>query len=263
MKNKFFYLAFIALLNLSITAQNTQPKALEGLHVAGPNEIKPGTPLMLNPAEMPIYNENFERLTEPAFHRMMMSMEYVPEPYLDNASVVKAFVLRKATPEELKMMQQMQANGGPDMSGMFETESSPFLNQPAPLFEVKDLKGKTVDLAALKGKIVVLNFWFVECKPCVSEIPELNDLVFDFQKEELVFMALGLNKAEQLKKFLKKTPFNYQIVPDAMEVATQFGVTGFPTSVVIDQNGIIRYISLGVGPENKEKLAAAIRLLII
>jgi peroxiredoxin len=171
-------------------------------------------------------------------------------------------VLRKATPEELKMMQQMRA-GGPDMSALNETESSPLLDQPAPLFEVKDLKGKTVHLEALKGKVVVLNFWFVECKPCVSEIPELNELVLDFQKDDVVFMALGLNKAEQLKKFLKKTPFNYQIVPDAMEVATQFGVSGFPTSIVIDQNGVIRYISLGVGPENKEKLAAAIRLLII
>jgi peroxiredoxin len=262
MKNKFFYLAFISLLNLSITAQNTPPKALEGLHAAGPNEIKPGTPLMLNPAVMPIYNEHFERLTEQAFNQMMMSMEYMPEPYLDNDSNVKALVLRKATPEELKMMQQMRA-GGPDMSALNETESSPLLDQSAPLFEVKDLKGKSVHLEALKGKVVVLNFWFVECKPCVSEIPELNELVLDFQKDDVVFMALGLNKAEQLKKFLKKTPFNYQIVPDAMEVATQFGVSGFPTSIVIDQNGVIRYISLGVGPENKEKLAAAIRLLII
>ncbi len=263
MKKLLFYTIFLGLSIISALAQNVPAKGLEGLHVAGPNEIKPGTPLMLNPAVMPIYNENFERLTEQAFHQMMMSMEYMPEPYLDNDSNVKALVLRKATPEELKMMQQMRAGGAPDMSALNETESSPLLDQPAPLFEVRDLKGKTVHLEALKGKVVVLNFWFVECKPCVSEIPELNELVIDFQKEEVVFMALGLNKAEQLKKFLKKTPFNYQIVPDAMEVATQFGVTGFPTSVVIDQNGVIRYMSLGVGPENKEKLAAAIRLLII
>ena len=263
MKNKFLYLSFLCILNLSISAQNTAPKALEGLHVAGPNEIKPGTPLMLNPAVMPIYNENFERLTEQAFHQLMMTMEYMPEPYLDAASNVKALVLRKATPEELKMMQQMRAGGGPDLRAPNETESSPLLDQKAPLFEVEDLKGKTVHLEALKGKVVVLNFWFVECKPCVSEIPELNELVNDFQKDGVVFLALGLNKADQMKKFLKKTPFNYQLVPDAMEVATQFGVSGFPTSVVIDQNGVIRYVSLGVGPENKEKLAAAIRSLII
>jgi peroxiredoxin len=262
MKKLLFYTIFLGLSIISALAQNVPAKGLEGLHVAGPNEIKPGTPLMLNPSVMPIYNEHFERLTEQAFHQMMMSMEYMPEPYLDNDSNVKALVLRKATPEELKMMQQMRA-GGPDMSALNETESSPLLDQPAPLFEARDLKGKTVHLEALKGKVVVLNFWFVECKPCVSEIPELNELVLDFQKDDVVFMALGLNKAEQLKKFLKKTPFNYQIVPDAMEVATQFGVTGFPTSIVIDQNGVIRYISLGVGPENKEKLAAAIRLLII
>jgi hypothetical protein len=48
-----------------------------------------------------------------------------------------------------------------------------------------------------------------------------------------------------------------------MEVATQFRVDGFPTSVVIDQNGLVRFISLGVGPQNKEKLVEAIRSLII
>jgi hypothetical protein len=47
-----------------------------------------------------------------------------------------------------------------------------------------------------------------------------------------------------------------------MEVATQFRIDGYPTSVVIDQNGLIRFISLGVGPQNKEKLAEAIRSMI-
>ena len=263
MKNNFLFLSFLCILNLSIYAQNTAPKALEGLHRAGPNEIKPGTPLMLNPAVMPIYNENFERLTEQAFQQMMMTMEYIPEPYLDEQSKVKAIVMRRATTEELKMIQQMQANGGPDMSGRTEKIAAPQLNQPAPHFEVKDLKGNTSKLEDLKGKVIVLNFWFVECKPCVSEIPDLNELVADFDKTNVVFLALGLNSAVGLKKFLKKTPFNYQVVPDAMEVATQFGVDGFPTSVVIDQDGIIRYISLGVGPQNKEKLAEAIRSLII
>ena len=132
MKNKFIYTVILCFFTLSITAQNTAPKALEGLHLAGPNELNPGTPLMLNPTEMPIYNENFERLTEQAFQQMMMSMEYLPEPYLDNASNVKAMVLRKATPEELKMMQQMQGKGGPDMSGPTEIKASPLLNQAAP-----------------------------------------------------------------------------------------------------------------------------------
>jgi peroxiredoxin len=263
MKKLLFFAISISLSSWSILAQNTTAKGLEGLHIAGPNEIKPGTPLLLNPAEMPIYNENFERLTEQAFQQMMMSMEYMPEPYLDDASNVKALVLRRATPEELKMMQQMQANGGPDMGGPTEIAASPLLNLPAPPFEVKDLKANSLKLEDLKGKVVVLNFWFVECKPCVSEIPELNELVMEFQKKGVVFMALGLNNTEQMKKFLKKTPFNYQVVPDAKEVANQFGVDGFPTSVVIDQEGVIRYISLGVGPQNKEKLAEAIRSLII
>jgi hypothetical protein len=161
MKKLLFYAIFLGLSSLSVFAQHTEAKGLEGLHRAGANEIKPGTPLMLNPAVMPIYNENFERLTEQAFHQLMMTMEYMPEPYLDNALNVKALVLRKATPEELKMMQRMQANGGPDMSGPTETTASPLLNQAAPQFAVKDLKGNAFQLEAMRGKIVVLNFWFL------------------------------------------------------------------------------------------------------
>ena len=63
MKKLLFYAIFLCLSSLSIFAQNTPAKGLKGLHVAGPNEIKPGTPLMLNPAETPIYDENFERLS--------------------------------------------------------------------------------------------------------------------------------------------------------------------------------------------------------
>lgn len=140
-------------------------------------------------------------------------MEYMPEPYLDYDSNVKALVLRKATPEELKMMQQMRAGGGPDMSALNETESSPLLDQPAPLFEIKDLTGKTVHLEALKGKVVVLNFWFVECKPCVSEIPELNELVFDFQKEDIVFMALALKKKKSSRRRFVYLSSNILITP--------------------------------------------------
>jgi peroxiredoxin len=184
-----------------------------------------------------------------------MSNAYVPEPYLDKTKAVKAFVMRKATDEEKTMMQRMQ-------QGMPE-ERSALIGIPMPSFEVTDIKGKVIQSSALKGKVIVLNFWFVECKPCVMEIPELNEISKMFKKDEVVFLGLATNQKKQLKKYLKTTPFDYKIVPESQQTAQLFNVSGYPTNIIINQEGIIQYVSLGVGPNNKERLTEEIKKLLI
>jgi peroxiredoxin len=231
---------------------------LQGLKKAGPGDIQPGTPLMLDPMSMPMYDEQFQKINPADFMKIMMSSEYIPEPYLDEKKMVKAFVLRKATPEEKAMMAKMQQGG----MGM-EQEKNELIGTKATDFNLKDLKGKTHILSELKGKVVVLNFWFVECKPCIMEMPELNQLVEEFKEKNIVFLAIALNDKKQLKKFLKTTDFNYKVVANGQSSADSYGVKGFPTNVIIDQNGIIHYVSTGIGPNNKENLQKAINELLI
>jgi peroxiredoxin len=231
---------------------------LQGLKKAGPGDIQPGTPLMLDPMSMPMYDEQFQKINPADFMKIMMSSEYIPEPYLDEKKMVKAFVLRKATPEEKAMMAKMQQGG----MGM-EQEKNELIGTKATDFNLKDLKGKTHILSELKGKVVVLNFWFVECKPCIMEMPELNELVEEFKEKNIVFLAIALNDKKELKKFLKTTDFNYKVVANGQTSADSYGVKGFPTNVIIDQNGIIHYVSTGIGPNNKENLQKAINELLI
>lgn len=87
--------------------------------------------------------------------------------------------------------------------------------KPALPFTVKALDGKTYDITKLKGKAVVLNFWFIGCPPCRQEIPGLNTLVKEYAKKDVVFLALALDDEKSLNDFLKKTPFTYSIVPKA------------------------------------------------
>ena len=230
---------------------------LQGLKKAGPGDIQPGTPLMLDPMSMPMYDEQFQKINPADFMKIMMSSEYIPEPYLDEKKMVKAFVLRKATPEEKAMMAKMQQGG----MGM-EQEKNELIGTKATDFNLKDLKGKTHLLSELKGKVVVLNFWFVECKPCIMEMPELNQLVEEFKEKNIVFLAIALNDKKQLKKFLKTTDFNYKVVANGQTSADSYGVKGFPTNVIIDQNGIIHYVSTGIGPNNKGNLQKAINELL-
>ena len=231
---------------------------LQGLKKAGPGDIEPGTPLMLDPMSMPMYDEQFQKINPADFMKIMMSSEYIPEPYVDEKKMVKAFVLRKATPEEKAMMAKMQQGG----MGM-EQEKNELIGTKATDFNLKDLKGKTHILSELKGKVVVLNFWFVECKPCIMEMPELNELVEEFKEKNIVFLAIALNDKKELKKFLKTTDFNYKVVANGQSSADSYGVKGFPTNVIIDQNGIIHYVSTGIGPNNKENLQKAINELLI
>lgn len=247
-----------------LSAQTTQSDSiknestvLQGLTKAGPGDIQPGTPLMLDPMSMPMYDEQFQKINPADFMKIMMSSEYIPEPYLDEKKMVKAFVLRKATLEEKAMMAKMQQGG----MGM-EQEKNELIGTKATDFNLKDLKGKTHLLSELKGKVVVLNFWFVECKPCIMEMPELNQLVEEFKEKNIVFLAIALNDKKELKKFLKTTDFNYKVVANGQTSADSYGVKGFPTNVIIDQNGIIHYVSTGIGPNNKENLQKAINELL-
>ena len=239
-----------------VQAQISNP--LEGLKLAGPGDIPPGPPLMLDPVSTPMYDEQFQKISQEDLMKIMMSNEYIPEPYIDDKKTVKAFVFRKATSEEQAMMLKMQQGG----MGMEQKESA-LIGAKATDFTVKDLKGKKYALTELKGKIVIINFWFVECKPCVMEMPELNELVEEYKGKDIVFLALALNEKKQLNTFLKTTKFNYKVISNGKSIADSYGVDGFPTNVIIDQEGIIQYVSTGIGPDNKSNLQKEINKLLI
>ena len=230
---------------------------LSGLKLAGPGDIDSGTPMMLDPMSMPMYDEQLQKINPADFMKIMMSNEYIPEPYVDEKKAVKAFVLRKATDDEKAMMAKMQQG----RMGV-EQEKSPLVGTQAVVFDVTDIKGKKYKLSELKGKVVALNFWFVECKPCIMEMPELNELVEEFKGKEVVFLAIAINNQKQLKKFLKTTDFKYKVISSGQSVSDSYGIKGFPTNVIIDQNGLIQYASTGIGPNNKVNLQKEINKLL-
>ncbi|WP_224249944.1 TlpA disulfide reductase family protein [Hyalangium gracile] len=110
----------------------------------------------------------------------------------------------------------------------------------APPFDVTDLEGRRYTLGALSGKIVVLNFWFKDCPPCRHERRALNRVVARYQSNPgVVFLAPALDKADELRPFLSRYPLHYAVIPEAEELAETYGVSGFPTHVVIGRDGNI------------------------
>ncbi len=134
---------------------------------------------------------------------------------------------------------------------------------PSPHFKVNTLEGRTLDLNALNGKVVVLNLWFIGCGPCRKEIPKLNQLVTEFKGKNVVFIAPALDQADLLRNFLKIMPFNYEIIPDAEEIIVgKFNATNFPTHIVINQDGQIDTTLVGGNERRPEEVRRALLRLL-
>ena len=114
-------------------------------------------------------------------------------------------------------------------------------------FRTKDIQGNTINLKDLKGKIVVINFWFIHCEPCRAEIPDLNAMVDSFRtNDSVVFIGIALDERPELKSFLKGNPFNYRIVSDGRPIATQYSIGSYPTHLVLDQEGKVYFHTSGL-----------------
>ncbi|HEX6171491.1 MAG TPA: TlpA disulfide reductase family protein [Chitinophagaceae bacterium] len=136
------------------------------------------------------------------------------------------------------------------------------LNQPLQSFHLTDLNNKKWDLKALRGKTIIINFWFTACKPCIQEMPHLNKLVAA-NKDSIVFIAPAPENEAQIKKFLRKYVFDYNITPSSTDFISSMNIENFPTHLVVDKEGIIRQVFIGYADDIKEKLQAEIDKLIV
>lgn len=117
----------------------------------------------------------------------------------------------------------------------------------APDFTFKTIKGQTVALAQLKGRIVVINFWNTGCKPCIAEMPALNKIVALYKTQNVTFIAATYESAQKAKTFFIKHPFLFQQVTDARKPIVEEFLTNdiYPYSMIIDKAGHVNKIMIG------------------
>ena len=129
-----------------------------------------------------------------------------------------------------------------DGSIEFRLQKIPQEGMRAPEFSLKTLDGRTITSSRLKGKVVVLNFWFIGCAVCRAHKPKLNELKMKFAgREDVVFLAMTADPVSDVKKYLAKEPFDYLQVADAKPAMDAFVFSGFPKNIVIDRSGNIIY----------------------
>ena len=124
----------------------------------------------------------------------------------------------------------------------------------APNFNVKTISGETLKLSELKGKVVVINFWFTTCAPCVAEMPALNKLQEDYKAKDVVFIAFGRDDIQSIKGFLKGRNFTYHLVSSDYDLTKDYClISGWPTNMVLDKDGVLRQIFSGGRTDEKAK----------
>ena len=132
---------------------------------------------------------------------------------------------------------------------------------PAPDFKLTALDGKPITLAALQGKVVLLNFWATWCGPCRAEIPDLVALQERY-KGRLQIIGLNVDDEEaDIKQYVQETGINYPVAMTSNDVRIQFGgIPALPTSFVLDTEG--RVVQKHVGLWNPAVYETEIRALL-
>jgi peroxiredoxin len=122
------------------------------------------------------------------------------------------------------------------------------LARPAPAFTLPTADGGTLALEELRGQVVLLNFWATWCEPCRAEMPELDTLAREFGPRG--FQVVGIDVGErpdQVRQFAAELKIAFPLVLDTDgQVYPAYGVMGLPTSYLIDAEGRIRDVHLGV-----------------
>lgn len=133
----------------------------------------------------------------------------------------------------------------------------------APDFTLKSLEGQEINLASLKGKVVVLDFWATWCGPCRESIPHLVDLFKNYQAKglEVIGMSLDKGETEVVRRFSHSMSIPYPIILTPEEVSRKFGVTALPTTFLIDKEGKIQEKMVGFNSKIAKEMTERVREL--
>jgi peroxiredoxin len=105
-------------------------------------------------------------------------------------------------------------------------------------FTLSDLEGKLWSRKGLEGKVVLVNFWATWCPPCRKEMPDLESLYKQFEKQGLVILAISDEDASKVKPFITEHGVSYTVLLDpGRKVNTLFHVMGIPKTFIYDRSG--------------------------
>jgi thiol-disulfide isomerase/thioredoxin len=131
----------------------------------------------------------------------------------------------------------------------------------APDFTLVSSEGEYISSDALRGKVLLLDFWGIWCKPCLVEIPYLTSLAKKYAKGEFVLVSIDCNDEEaKWRQFLSENNMKWTQTRDGdSNLRRLFQISAFPSYVLIDHEGIVRYRGKGSGPQTEGEISTNIK----
>ena len=169
------------------------------------------------------------------FLKQITKGSYLPLRLISNSSTPYYKLYKINTPIDNYITVMLQSIGANAYKN-FEWEG-----RPLPEINYTDLNGKRYDSKTIKGKILVLDFWFIGCTWCVKEMPELNKLKTQYNNgNDILFAAIAFDKENALREFMKKTDFRYDIISDTAHwLIKNLSINSFSTFVIVNKEGNI------------------------
>ena len=130
--------------------------------------------------------------------------------------------------------------------------SAPFVGSPAPEFELNDLNGATWRLSDQKGKITLINFWATWCAPCRLEMPTIQERA-DQYPSDLAVLAINFDESpDQVQSYISELDLRFAVLLDpGAKVQDLYRVRGYPTTIFVDEAGIVRFQHIGILSEDQ------------
>jgi len=130
----------------------------------------------------------------------------------------------------------------------------------APSFSFTSRGGEAIALDDLKGKTVLIDFWGSWCPPCVQATPSLIKLHKKYAEQGVVFLGIAKDREKDWAGYIDKHHLEWpQFLDSSNTLVHQFAVTGYPTFIIIDGDGIIRGRRMGFGSDVEHWLESEIR----
>ena len=124
----------------------------------------------------------------------------------------------------------------------FRLQKIPQEGMQLPDASVSLIDGGRVPLSNYRGKVLVLNFWFIGCPVCRAIKPQLNEFKAQFAgRDDIVFLAVTGDPEGKVKDYLKKEPFDYLQATDSADALAMFKHGGYPKNIVVSKTGEIVY----------------------
>lgn len=141
----------------------------------------------------------------------------------------------------------------------------PLVGQQAPLFTATLLDGAPFDLGEHLGKeVIILDFWATWCGPCREALPVLSEVASVYQDRGVKLFAVDLGEStDEVKTYLEQSGLPLTVVmDDDGSVAAAYLAEAIPQTVIIDRNGTVRHVHVGVSPGLRERLSRELDELV-